>query len=70
MSPTDGLVDHGGNDSLLVHRGLADKASGALTRVSARGLHGAQKLTTRGGKARGEAGEPHRGIHGLEQRQR
>jgi hypothetical protein len=65
MSLPHGLVDHGGDYGLPVHLGPAAKAGGALTGVSTRGHSRAQKLTVRGGKVRGDDGEPHRGLHGL-----
>jgi hypothetical protein len=37
MSLAHGLVDHGGDYGLPVHRGPAAKAGGALAGVSARG---------------------------------
>jgi hypothetical protein len=37
MSLAHGLVDHSGDYGLLVHRGLAAKAGGALAGVSTHG---------------------------------
>jgi hypothetical protein len=65
MSLAHGLVDYDGDYGLPVHREPAAKAGGALTRVSTRGRGRAWKLTAKGGKARGDDGEPHRGLHGL-----
>jgi hypothetical protein len=64
MSPAHGLVDHDGDDGLSVHHGPAAKTGGTLTGVNAHGHCGVRKLITRGGKARGDDGEPHRRLHG------
>jgi hypothetical protein len=63
MNPAHGLVDHGGDDGLPVHRGPSAKMGGALVGVSVRGRCGAPKLIARGGKVSGDDGEPHRGLH-------
>jgi hypothetical protein len=47
------LVDHGGDNGLLVHRGLVAMAGGVLTGVSMHGRCGKRKLAVMGGNARG-----------------
>jgi hypothetical protein len=59
MSPAHGLMDHGGNDNLPINHGPAAMLGGTLAGVSACGRRRARKLTERGGKVRGEDGEPH-----------
>jgi hypothetical protein len=67
MSLTHGLMDHGGDDDLRVHRGPVAKVGSALTGVSTCGRCGDPELTVMAWKRRGDGGGSHQGLHGPEQ---